>query len=81
MPTTCVFVSEKFGGAGLAEGMTISSQVGVQIQGVLAVLVWTVVATFIILKVIKVIIGIRVDEQEETQGLDVTQHEETGYNM
>ena len=76
-----VFVAEKFGGAGLAEGMTISSQVGVQIQGVLAVLVWTVVATFIILKVIKVIIGIRVDEQEETQGLDVTQHEETGYNM
>ncbi|MBT8123537.1 MAG: ammonium transporter [Gammaproteobacteria bacterium] len=76
-----VFVAEKFGGAGLAEGMTISSQVGVQIQGVLAVLVWTVVATFIILKVINVIIGIRVDEQDETQGLDVTQHEETGYNM
>ncbi|MBT8112886.1 MAG: ammonium transporter [Gammaproteobacteria bacterium] len=76
-----VFVAEKFGGVGLAEGMTISSQVGVQIQGVLAVLVWTVVATFIILKVINVIIGIRVDEQDETQGLDVTQHEETGYNM
>ncbi|NNC68422.1 MAG: ammonium transporter, partial [Gammaproteobacteria bacterium] len=76
-----VFVAEKFGGVGLAEGMTISSQVGVQIQGVLAVLVWTVVATFIILKVINIIIGIRVDEQDETQGLDVTQHEETGYNM
>ncbi len=76
-----VFVAEQFGGAGLAEGMTIASQVGVQVQGVLAVLVWTVVATFIILKVIQLIVGLRVDEQQETEGLDITQHEETGYNM
>ena len=76
-----VFVAEKFGGAGLAEGMTIGSQVAIQAQGVLAVLVWTVVATFIILKVIQAVVGLRVDEQQETQGLDVSQHEETGYNM
>lgn len=76
-----VFVAEQFGGAGLAEGMTIGSQVGVQVQGVLAVLVWTVVTTFIILKVIQLIVGLRVDEQQETEGLDITQHEETGYNM
>ncbi|QMU61734.1 MAG: ammonium transporter [Gammaproteobacteria bacterium] len=76
-----VLVAEQFGGAGLAEGMTISSQLGVQAIGVIAVLAWTAVATFIILKVIKAIIGLRVDEQEETEGLDITQHEETGYNM
>ncbi|MEM7401599.1 MAG: ammonium transporter [Pseudomonadota bacterium] len=76
-----VFVAEQFGGAGLAEGMTIGSQVGVQVQGVLAVLVWTVVATFVILKVIQLIVGLRVDEQQETEGLDISQHEETGYNM
>jgi len=76
-----VFIAEQFGGAGLAEGTTIGSQVWVQIQGVLAVLAWTVVATFIILKVVQVIVGLRVDEQQETEGLDVTQHEETGYNM
>ena len=58
--------------------MTMGSQVWVQIQGVLAVLVWTVVATFIILQIVKLIIGLRVDEQQETEGLDVTQHEETG---
>ncbi|MFK7816807.1 MAG: ammonium transporter [Gammaproteobacteria bacterium] len=76
-----VLVAEQFGGAGLAEGMTISSQLGVQAIGVVAVLAWTAVATFIILKVVKLVIGLRVDEQEETQGLDITQHEETGYNM
>ena len=76
-----VFVAEQFGGAGLAEGMTISSQVGVQVIGVLAVLAWTVVATFVILQVVKLVIGLRVDEQQETEGLDITQHEETGYNM
>lgn len=76
-----VLVAEQFGGAGLAEGMTISSQLGVQAIAVIAVLAWTAVATFIILKLIQVIIGLRVDEQQETEGLDITQHEETGYNM
>ncbi len=76
-----VFVAEQFGGAGLAEGMTISSQLGVQAIAVVAVLAWTVVATFIILKVVSLLVGLRVDEQQETQGLDITQHEETGYNM
>lgn len=76
-----VLVAEQFGGAGLAEGMTISSQLGVQAIAVVAVLAWTAVATFIILKVVNLVIGLRVDEQQETQGLDITQHEETGYNM
>ena len=78
---TGILVAEQFGGAGLSEGMTIGSQLWVQIQGILAVLVWTVIATFVILQVIKVAIGLRVDEQQETEGLDITQHEEAGYNM
>ena len=76
-----VFVAEQFGGAGLAEGMTIGSQLGVQLLAIIAVVVWTVVATFVILQIIKLVIGLRVDEQQETEGLDITQHEETGYNM
>lgn len=76
-----ILIAEQFGGVGLADGMTIGSQVWVQVQGILAVLIWTAVATFIILQVIKVIVGLRVDEQHETEGLDITQHEETGYNM
>lgn len=76
-----VLVAEQFGGVGLAEGVTISSQLGIQAIAVVAVLAWTAVATFTILKVVNLVIGLRVDEQEETQGLDITQHEETGYNM
>ena len=76
-----VLVAKQFGGAGLAEGMTIGSQLGVQAIAVVAVLAWTAIATFIILKVIQMVIGLRVDEQEETEGLDISQHEETGYNM
>ncbi len=78
---TGILVAEQFGGAGLSKGMTIVSQLWVQIQGILAVLAWTVIATFVILQVIKVVIGLRVDEQQETEGLDITQHEEAGYNM
>lgn len=76
-----VLVAKQFGGAGLAEGMTISSQLGVQAIGVLSVLAWTAVATYVILKIVDLIVGLRVDEQEETEGLDISQHEETGYNM
>lgn len=76
-----ILVAEQFGGAGLAEGMTIGSQLGVQAVGVISVLVWTAIATYVILKIVNVITGLRVDDQEEIEGLDITQHEETGYNM
>ena len=76
-----VLVAEQFGGAGLAEGVTMGQQLWVQLQGILAVLVWTAVATFVILQIVRVITGLRVDDQQETEGLDITQHEEAGYNM
>ena len=76
-----ILVAEQFGGAGLAEGVTMGQQVWVQLQGILAVLIWTTIATFVILQVVKVIVGLRVDDQQETEGLDITQHEEAGYNM
>lgn len=76
-----ILVAEQFGGAGLAEGVTMGQQVWVQSQGILAVLVWTIIATFVILQIIKIVVGLRVDDQQETEGLDITQHEEAGYNM
>ncbi|UCC57272.1 MAG: ammonium transporter [Gammaproteobacteria bacterium] len=69
------------GGAGLAEGMTTASQVGVQFVGVAATFVWCAVVTWIILKVIDAVIGLRVTGDEETQGLDIVLHDETGYNL
>jgi ammonium transporter, Amt family len=77
---TGVFVDASLGGVGLAEGMTIGKQVGVQILGVAATAVWCGVVTWIILKVIDATLGLRVSEQQEIEGLDVCQHGERGYS-
>jgi Amt family ammonium transporter len=74
-----VFVASSLGGAGYAEGVTMGSQVGVQLIGVIATLAWTAIATFVILKVIDAILGLRVSDEQETEGLDITQHDERGY--
>jgi Amt family ammonium transporter len=74
-----IFVASSLGGAGYAEGMTMGSQVGVQLIGVVATLVWTAIVTFVILKVIDAILGLRVSDEQETEGLDITQHDERGY--
>jgi Amt family ammonium transporter len=76
---TGVFSAASLGGAGLAEGMTIGSQVWVQTQSVLATLIYGGVATFIILLLVKMIVGLRVSEEQETEGLDLALHDERGY--
>ncbi len=74
-----VFVSAGFGGAGFAEGVTMSSQLGVQLTGVLATVAFTAVATYIILKLVDALLGLRVSDEQETEGLDINQHDERGY--
>ena len=79
---TGVFCAETLGGAGFGvESGGMGSQLFVQLQGVLATLIFTSIATFIILKIIDLTIGLRVSEEEEVTGLDLTQHNETGYNL
>ena len=69
------------GGAGLAEGMTMGGQVWVQFVGVVSTFVYCGILSWIILKVIDAVIGLRVTPDEETQGLDIVLHDETGYNL
>ncbi|QQS53154.1 MAG: ammonium transporter [Candidatus Competibacteraceae bacterium] len=69
------------GGAGLAEGMTIGTQLWVQTKGVLFTIVYSGVLSFVILKIIDVVIGLRVTEEQETEGLDIALHDERGYNL
>jgi len=76
---TGVFVAAGFGGAGLAEGMTIASQVMVQLEAIGATVVYCAVVTFVILKVIDMVLGLRVEHDEEREGLDITQHGEQVY--
>ncbi|MCH8057424.1 MAG: ammonium transporter [Proteobacteria bacterium] len=75
---TGVFSAVSLGGSGLVKD-TISGQVIAQGIGVGATIVYTAGVSFIILKVIDALIGLRVDEDSETEGLDVSQHDERGY--
>jgi Amt family ammonium transporter len=77
---TGVFVTI-LGGAGLAEGMTLGSQVRVQFVGVVATFIYCGALSWIILKLVDATIGLRVNVDEETQGLDIVLHDETGYNL
>jgi Amt family ammonium transporter len=76
---TGVFADASLGGAGLAEGMTIGSQVWVQFVSVIGTLVYGGIVSFILLKIIDAVIGLRVDEEQETEGLDLALHDERGY--
>ena len=78
---TGVFVSASLGGVGLADGVSMGAQVGKQCLGILATIVYDGVLSFIILKVIDAVIGLRVSEEEETEGLDLVLHDERGYNL
>lgn len=74
-------VDTSFGGAGLAEGATMGSQFVTQLTGLVAVLVWYLVATFVIIQIVKAITGLRVSDEEELGGLDITAHGESGYHL
>ncbi|EIC30015.1 ammonium transporter [Methylomicrobium album] len=76
---TGVFASGSFGGLGLAEGVTIGSQVGVQALAILVTIAWSAFFSFVLLKLIDKFVGLRVTADEEVQGLDQVLHEETGY--
>jgi len=75
------FFSVWGGGLGLPEGQTIGGQFVVQLTGAVATLVWCGVATFVLLKLIGVVAPLRVSADDERQGLDISQHEERGYNL
>ena len=70
-----------FGGAGLAEGVTAISQLGVQATGVIATVVWSIVFSWIIIKATGAVCGLRVTDDEITEGLDLASHGERGYTL
>jgi ammonium transporter, Amt family len=76
-----VFISKQLGGSGHAEGVDMLSQLGIQLIGVTATVVWCGVMTFVILRVTRALTGLRVTEESENVGLDLTEHDERGYNM
>jgi Amt family ammonium transporter len=81
--TICVafLATSTFQGLGLAEGMTVGSQLWVQVVGVVAVAAWSGIASYIILKISDALFGLRVPEEEEIEGLDITAHGERSYEL
>lgn len=73
--------SAGMGGTGLAEGISISDQLWVQIIGVVVTAVWSIVATVIIVLATKTVVGLRATQEEEIEGLDFSHHGETAYRL
>jgi len=76
-----VFYANSFGGLVSDEAYSIVSQLGVQAIGVVATIAWCGVITFVLLKLIDAFVGLRVDDDDEIQGLDLALHNERGYDI
>ncbi|MBF0609829.1 MAG: ammonium transporter [Magnetococcales bacterium] len=78
---TGIFASADLGGVGLAEGRTILGQLTIQGISVAVTMIYCGVLSFILLKIIDGLVGLRVDKEQETMGLDLSLHNEQGYNL
>lgn len=76
-----VFAAPALGGLGYPAGVTMAGQVWVQFVGVAATIVWSGCLSFIILKIIDRLVKLRVGRDDETGGLDLAFHDESGYNF
>jgi Amt family ammonium transporter len=85
---TGVFASPALGGVGIYDYVTnkvapdysITGQVWIQFQGVITTVVWSGVVALIAYKLVDMVIGLRVPEEEEREGLDISSHGETAYH-
>jgi ammonium transporter, Amt family len=77
---TGVFAAVALGGTGFPVQQSIGAQLGIQALGVLTAIVWCGGLTWIILKILAVVFGLRVSEEKETEGLDLAEHGERGYS-
>ena len=79
-----VFASDQLGafsGQGYNEGMAMASQFKVQLIGVISTIIYTAVISYILLKVLDKLMGLRVTDEQQTIGLDISQHNERGYDL
>ncbi|WP_289083437.1 ammonium transporter [uncultured Spongiibacter sp.] len=79
-----IFASSELGvfsGQGLAEGVTIVEQLKVQLIGIGSTFAYTAVVSFALFKLVDKLIGLRVTADEESEGLDITGHNEVGYDL
>ena len=73
-----IFASTSYGGS--VADLDIGAQLGIQVYGGIFAVVYTAIVSYIVLKVVDMLVGLRVDEDGESQGLDITDHGEEGYH-
>lgn len=78
---TGVLMAPGLGGVGYAEGVTMGGQVTTQIIAVVVTLIWTGIVSVILYKVVDAVVGLRVSEEYEREGLDTTEHGERAYSL
>ncbi len=76
---TGVFTAPSLGGTGKAD-FSIASQLLIQAEGVVITIVWSAVVAYVAYKIVDMVVGLRVSEEDEREGLDITSHGETAYN-
>lgn len=76
-----VFLSADLGGTGYADGQTMAGQVAAQVIGVAIVAIWSAVVSAILALAVSVVLPMRVSEDEEREGLDITSHGERGWEF
>ncbi|HXU41797.1 MAG TPA: ammonium transporter [Burkholderiales bacterium] len=78
---TGILVSASFGGMGYPDKVTMGDQIVTQLAGIGATAVWSGVLTWVLLKLVDAVAGMRVSADSETEGLDTVLHNEKGYNL
>ena len=76
-----VFLAPALGGSGYADGFDMGSQLGSQLIAIVAVGIFSAIATALIALGVSLVIPMRVSEEDERQGLDVTNHGERGWEF
>jgi ammonium transporter, Amt family len=76
-----VFASESLGGTGYEDGVSMASQLWIQLKAIAIVAVWSAVATLIIGYMVSMVIPMRVSEEEERDGLDLSSHGERAWDL
>jgi len=79
-----IFASDALGvfsGQGYNEGMNMASQVQVQVIGIASTFIYTAIVTLVLLKLVDKLLVLRIDDEGETRGLDLTEHDERGYDL
>ncbi len=77
---TGVFAASSLGGVGFVDGVTMGHQVMVQLESIAITVVWSGIVAFVGYKLADILVGLRVPEEQEREGLDVNSHGESAYN-